>query len=659
MANLHDRIERMCHLGPEFIDITWGAGGSRPAATLEVVSNAQKVLGIETCMHLICTNNPTSKIDKALQEARACGNQNILALRGDPLQGESIWSPCEGGLDYASDLVSYIRRTHGDYFGIGVAGYPESHPESGSLEMDLKFLKQKVDAGADFVVTQLFFDVPLFLSWVKKCRDAGIMCPIIPGVMPIQAYASFQKNIVGLSVPQWIMDGVEAVKYDDQAVRAFGVEVGIKMTKELLASGLTPGIHYYTFNLEKSTRLILQGTGLINASSSQQSTSLLRSPYPEKSPESCKVVNQRTNPWSCNFSPHRKHESQRPIFWANRPKSYITRTESWNWEECTDGRLWSSGSGSDDQLLPAPTFGDLKGYGVSLRHSPEEAAQHWGTPRDMKQLCDVFVRYLGGKFSTQTQTQAYTLPWSDQPSALAPGVNTSRLIELNEMGYLTINSQPAVNGARSDDKVYGWGPKGGYVYQKRAHVCIFQAYLEFFVAPEKFSILRQRLQEYPRFSKFTFNAVNKSGDLFASTSTINHARTNRKNRADGGLNTVTWGVFPGHEIVQPSIVERSSFQAWKDEAFALWDQWASCYSEGSDTNRLLRAIGDGWYLMNVVNNDYHEEDGVFDLFEEEFSALGKQQQRQREVKGDDIAKETLVRLVEIRSAAVAEASCSA
>lgn len=128
------------------------------------------------------------------------------------MQGETEWTACEGGLNYGSDLVRYIRKTHGDYFGIAVAGYPEKHEESVTMEDDLKFLKEKVDAGADFIVTQLFFDVPKFLDWVKQCRAIGISCPIIPGVMPIQAYASFKKNTVDLSVPQWILDGIEPIK---------------------------------------------------------------------------------------------------------------------------------------------------------------------------------------------------------------------------------------------------------------------------------------------------------------------------------------------------------------------------------------------------------------------------------------------------------------
>ncbi|KAG0237623.1 hypothetical protein BGW42_000451 [Actinomortierella wolfii] len=553
MVNLNDRIERMCSLNPEFIDITWGAGGSRPAATLEVVSNAQKVYGVETCMHLICTNNPTDKIDKALSEARACGNQNILALRGDPPHGQTEWSCCEGGLNYAVDLVRYIRKTHGDYFGIGVAGYPEKHPESPSLDLDIKYLKEKVDAGADFIVTQLFFDVPLFFNWVKKCREAGITCPIIPGIMPIQAYASFKKNTVGLSVPQWILDGIEPIKNDDQAIRAFGIEVGIKMTKELIEGGVC-GIHYYTFNLERSTRLILEGAGLVN-----------KTDYIKKN-----------MPWRSSFDEKRKEESVRPIFWANRAKSYISRTD--NWDEFPNGRWGDSRS---------PAYGDLDRYGVYLKYRAEEAIQHWGAPNDLQDICRLFMNYCQG--------DVLTLPWSDQALALESGPIRNHLIELNSVGILTINSQPAVNGVKSDDKVFGWGPKGGYVYQK--------AYLEVFVSPEMLEQLKERMTKYPT---FTYHAFNKAGDL----------HTNAK---DKGPNAVTWGVFPGREVVQPTIVELTSFDAWKDEAFALWEQWARCYHQNSRPRELLNHIANTWYLVNIVNNDYHQAEQIFEIFEPEIS----------------------------------------
>ncbi|KAF9579867.1 hypothetical protein BGW38_003697 [Lunasporangiospora selenospora] len=394
----------------------------------------------------------------------------------------------------------------------------------------------------------------MFLDWVKKCREYGIHCPIIPGVMPIQAYASFKRNIVGVSVPQWILDGIEPIKNDDQAIRSFGVEVGIKMTLELLEGGVC-GIHYYTFNLERSTRLILEGTGLIN-----------KTDYIKKN-----------MPWRSSFSEKRKEESVRPIFWANRAKSYISRTD--NWDEFPNGRWGDSRS---------PAYGDLDRYGVYLKYKADEAIQNWGSPESLDDICQLFVKYCNG--------EVLTLPWSDQALAPESGTIKNRLVELNSLGYLTINSQPSVNGAKSDDKVFGWGPKGGYVYQK--------AYLEFFVSPETLDKLKQRVSKLPM---ITYHAINKKGDL-------------QTNTHGGKPNAVTWGVFPGREVVQPTIVELASFEAWKDEAFALWEQWSRCYLQGSQPRELLGEMANTWYLVNVVNNDYHSAEGIYEIFEEDVVA---------------------------------------
>jgi methylenetetrahydrofolate reductase (NADPH) len=359
-------------------------------------------------------------------------------------------------------------------------------------------LKQKTDAGADFIVTQLFFDVPLFLRWVKEVRRHGVVVPIVPGVMPIQSYAGFKKNVVdaGLSVPSWILEGLEAVKEDEQAVRAFGVEVGVKMVRELVDSGEVAGVHFYTFNLEKSTRLILEGSGLVPSSfssSSQQqqqqpsamavsgsgsssvaSTSTTpppsHSPSPSPAPHTTLSVIRKDKPWCSNFLPHRQnHEQQRPIFWANRPKSYISRTET-----------WQSFPAAPNQWRTLKKYGGLEGYGVGIKYSTAaEARHHWGEPRRLEELIEVFQRYWKGELQT--------LPWCDHPFNGHGGGGKGRdsgedyrerLAELNGVGwYLTINSQPVVNGVRSDDKVVGWGPSGGYVYQKVRDLDIFAYYV--------------------------------------------------------------------------------------------------------------------------------------------------------------------------------------
>lgn len=196
------------------------------------------------------------------------------------------------------------------------------------------------------------------------------------------------------------------------------------MTLELLQAG-TCGIHYYTFNLERSTRLVLEGAGLVS-----------KMDYIKKN-----------MPWRPSFDQKRKEESVRPIFWSNRAKSYISRTD--NWDEFPNGRWGDSRS---------PAYGDLDRYGVYLKYTADEAIQHWGTPNQIEDIYELFVKYCHG--------ENLTLPWSDQALALESGTIKDHLMELNSIGYLTINSQPAVNGAKSDDKIFGWGPKGGYVYQK-------------------------------------------------------------------------------------------------------------------------------------------------------------------------------------------------
>ncbi|KAI9308174.1 methylenetetrahydrofolate reductase [Cunninghamella echinulata] len=267
IKNLYDRIDRMKQYGPEFIDVTWGAGGTTSALTTEIVKTAQQVSGVETMMHLTCTNMPCEEVDKALEAAKACGCQNILALRGDPPHGQDKWESCEGGFNNAIDLVKYIREKYGDYFGIAVAGHPEGHIDNPSKEDDLKHLKAKVDAGADLIVTQLFYDVDMFLDFVKKCRDIGITCPILPGVFPIQNYQGL-KRVISFNdnhVPESIWNDLEPIKEDDAAIKEYGIQLTIKFIEAMQKAGIK-GVHFYTFNLERSTRIILERLNLIQPS---------------------------------------------------------------------------------------------------------------------------------------------------------------------------------------------------------------------------------------------------------------------------------------------------------------------------------------------------------------------------------------------------------
>jgi methylenetetrahydrofolate reductase (NADPH) len=246
IQNLYDRMDRMHAFGPTYVDVTWGAGGRSAHLTCEMVKTAQTALGLETCMHLTCTDMPKSKIDEALREAHDSGCKNILALRGDPPREQEKWEATSGGFRYAKDLVKYIRQGYGDHFDIGVAGYSERCEDNEDVDQLVTHLKEKVDAGSTFVVTQMFYDVDLFLEWVRKCREAGITVPIVPGIMPISTYAAFIRRANGpmrCHVPQSWLDAMEPIKNDDVEVREVGKNLVTEMCQKLLASGEIHHLH--------------------------------------------------------------------------------------------------------------------------------------------------------------------------------------------------------------------------------------------------------------------------------------------------------------------------------------------------------------------------------------------------------------------------------
>merc|ERR1712070_1206314 len=261
--NLFPRMKKMVSYGPQFCDITWGAGGSTADLTQDIANRMQKEVGIETMMHLTCTNMMPEKVTVALEKCKEAGIENILALRGDPPKGQEKWEAVEGGFECALDLVKFIREKHGDFFGIGVAGYPEAHPDA--ICDDPEYLKKKIDAGGQMIITQLFYDVGNFLQFVKDCRNIGINCPILPGIMPIQSYGGFMRmtGFCKTKVPQEILDTLEPIKDNAEAVKAYGIHLGTQMCKTLIEAG-TPGLHMYSLNQDKAVLGILNGLGLIS-----------------------------------------------------------------------------------------------------------------------------------------------------------------------------------------------------------------------------------------------------------------------------------------------------------------------------------------------------------------------------------------------------------
>ena len=207
VENLLDRIERMGQTNPLWIDVTWNAGGVTSDITLDLCSYIQNYCGLDVLMHITCTFMTREKVKESLDKARELGIKNLLALRGDPPRGATDWVAEENGFNYASDLVRFIKEEYGDFFCIGVAGYPEIHLQATSREDDIRYLKEKVDAGADFVITQLFFDNQIFHDWIRDCRNAGITCEIIPGIMPILGYDRFHRmcKFTKTQVPEHIL----------------------------------------------------------------------------------------------------------------------------------------------------------------------------------------------------------------------------------------------------------------------------------------------------------------------------------------------------------------------------------------------------------------------------------------------------------------------
>lgn len=545
IANLYDRMDRMAQLGPKFIDITWGAGGRVAELTCDIVNQVQAYIGVETCMHLTCTDMGEEKVNEALNKAYKAGCTNILALRGDPPRETEKWEAAEDGFNYARDLVKHIRKLYGNHFSIGVAGYPEGCDDNKDEELLLDHLKEKCDAGASFIVTQMFYDVDNFLRWVSKVRGRGIDIPIIPGIMPIATYASFLRraNHMNAKIPDKWMKVLEPIKNDDLAVRELGTTLVANMCRKIFEGGIVH-MHFYTMNLAQATRMVLE--------------ELDWKPSP-RSPL------QPSLPWKQSLALGRRNEDVRPVFWRNRNKSYISRTM--DWDEFPNGRWGDSRS---------PAFGELDAYGTGLSGTNAENRKKWGEPKSFKDVSEVFVKYLNREVDS--------LPWSESPLTGEASDIQNDLVDLNKRGLMTINSQPAVNGAKSTDPVHGWGPKSGFVYQK--------AYVELFVSPDVYPKLISRIKDHP---DLTYYAVTKAGDF--QTNTLSE-----------GPNAVTWGVFPGKEIVQPTIVESISFLAWKDEAYQLGVDWAKCFDAESPSRILLNRMMTEWRLVNIGKSSLYNSD---------------------------------------------------
>jgi len=637
-SNLHARLERMARaLRPLFVNVTWGAGGSTASKSLALAEMTQRGLGLTTCLHLTCTNMSRGLVDEALEQARALGVRNILALRGDPPRSEEYREDTSSGREdatrvdddsnvdfrWAVDLVRYIRAQYGDYFCIGIAGYPEGHsdqscPDDQSLEHDLPFLVEKTEAGADFIMTQLFYDVEAYLRYERRLREhpsgAFKTVPIVPGLMPVQSYQILRRTtkLSHASLPTEILQRFEAIKGDDEAVKRVGIDVLSEIIGKMkeVHSPAPRGFHLYTLNLEKVVSQILERCDLIppeelaiaatnshngseEAVSEEDSDGFThiktvkkpnhrrKSSLANSQPRNRVVVSlhrPRTSSNSSHTSAFEAREDQ-----AGVPKEAINSRANTlaisegqgdlgrlaTWDDFPNGRWGDARS---------PAYGEIDGYGTSLHISTAAARRLWGEPRTAEDISELFRRYLKGDLAT--------LPWSEE--SLQPETLTiqSELLRMADKGWWSIASQPALKGVRSSDPIFGWGPKNGFVFQK--------PFVEFFLPNRDWQRLKVQLDED---DQVTYFASNAAGSFQASD--------------EDSVNPVTWGTFTGKEIITPTIIEGVSFRAWCEEAFGIWKEWRRMYAPGSASARLLTEVAEGYWLVNVIHHGFLDPEALW------------------------------------------------
>ncbi|KAI9933276.1 hypothetical protein MW887_007749 [Aspergillus wentii] len=633
-ANLQARLERMAQaLRPLFVTVTWGAGGSTATRSLELAEICQRQLQLTTCLHLTCTNMSRALVDQALEEAKVLGIRNILALRGDPPRSEeyNIHGEDDSNKDftYAVDLVRYIRQQHGDYFCLGVAGYPEGHPPENSQEPqdpvhDLPYLVEKTKAGADFIMTQLTYDLDVYTKYENMLRnhESGVFktIPIIPGLMPIHSYKILTRvtKLSHVKVPPPILQKLEELKHDDDAVKRTGVDIindiveGIKKT----ACPGSRGFHFYTLNLEKTVSFIIERCKLIPPPLDEE-TSAVDSGFLEVSLNDVPKRLARRRGSSMNSQPHNRvivdrlngvsdvssknsatHEV--PATSAGMPALPPDRNTTLQiseglgalgreatWDDFPNGRWGDARS---------PAFGEIDGYGPSLGVQASVARRIWGHPVQREDINTLFRRLVSGDLHMVPWSEGGAEEGSDGLNAETELIRPELLKLIDGRGWWTLASQPAVNGVRSDDPIFGWGPqREGFVFQK--------PFVEFFCPDKDYQSILKPIFEKHGHDELAWFATNAKGtfesSLPAQTGDFDTIETNPEN-----VNAVTWGVFKGKEIVTPTIIEEVSFRAWSDEAYRIWEEWRRIYPRGSPTERFLDSTKNDVWLVCVIGQNF-------------------------------------------------------
>ncbi len=260
MVKLRETRKQLEVLKPAFFSVTFGAGGSTQEKTIETVKEIQQQSSFDAAPHLSCVGSTHDNILKLLEDYQANGIRRIVALRGDAPSG---WAGSIGELQYANELVEFIRAKTGSYFHIEVAAYPEFHPQSRSVKADLDFFVQKVQAGADSAITQYFYNADAYFDLINNCTQRGVDIPIIPGIMPITNYEQLIRfsDTCGAEVPRWLRKRLEDLKDDTKSLQDFGLDVITGLCERLLAEG-APGLHFYTLNKADYTLEVIKRLSL-------------------------------------------------------------------------------------------------------------------------------------------------------------------------------------------------------------------------------------------------------------------------------------------------------------------------------------------------------------------------------------------------------------
>ena len=256
LANLRETLAVLSNDAPDFVSVTYGALGATRDTTIDIVKWIKQDLGIEAMAHFTCVGATVDELRATLDEIEAAGVDNVLALRGDPPAGQDEWVQTEGGLLYSTELIELLSEHYS--FAVGAAAFPEVHPQAASTESDIEFLKAKQDAGASFLITQLFYDNEFYFDFVARAREAGVTVPIVPGIMPVTNLRNIRRitELCKSEIPEAFERQLGAREDDPQALQDLGVAYATLQCLDLLSRG-APGIHFYTLNRSPATRAIL------------------------------------------------------------------------------------------------------------------------------------------------------------------------------------------------------------------------------------------------------------------------------------------------------------------------------------------------------------------------------------------------------------------